>query len=400
MPRAKAPRWTSREVAILREFYPDGGLNAVVDQLADRSWRAIYMKAHKLGLNTTALPAAPRSTLQGEQLTEAIRLREVERWGYARIGATFGISESAASNAIIIAQCARRGFTPAERDEHGRLTPDGLARLRWMLKKGLRAIDIQTRLGLSASRVAEERRRYNRDLKAKGAAPLPPPGNGDTYSGASVSKSSKAQVEQLLIEGYGSKLISKQTGVSNTTIGRIRTRLIKRLKRQGKTLTGCDDRGHRIAVKDSVHFVPATIIEALEHRLLNRMPVLRAAHEVGIGTSTAYKLRDTLAERLRAAGDLLPSPKLPGRTHRQAAKWLPNAHRARFFELVREHGFDDGKQMLQAELAQTRRAEAARPRTFEETLAKVAAGARLVTVTPLRRPDPTMTLGGVATGTL
>jgi hypothetical protein len=41
-----------------------------------------------------------------------------------------------------------------------------------------------------------------------------------------------------------------------------------------------------------------------------------------------------------------------------------------------------------------------RPRTFEEQLAAVRAGAHLVEVRPLRRPDPDMTLGGVPSGLL
>lgn len=40
------------------------------------------------------------------------------------------------------------------------------------------------------------------------------------------------------------------------------------------------------------------------------------------------------------------------------------------------------------------------PRTFEEQLAAVRAGARLIEVAPLRRAAPDMTLGGVATGLL
>lgn len=40
------------------------------------------------------------------------------------------------------------------------------------------------------------------------------------------------------------------------------------------------------------------------------------------------------------------------------------------------------------------------PLTFEEKLARVAAGARLVTVHPLRKPAPAFTLGGVGSSTL
>ncbi|MCT8003270.1 hypothetical protein NZL82_15445 [Sphingomonas sanguinis] len=40
------------------------------------------------------------------------------------------------------------------------------------------------------------------------------------------------------------------------------------------------------------------------------------------------------------------------------------------------------------------------PLTFEEKLARVAAGARLITVYPLRKPAPPFTLGGVGSSTL
>lgn len=40
------------------------------------------------------------------------------------------------------------------------------------------------------------------------------------------------------------------------------------------------------------------------------------------------------------------------------------------------------------------------PLTHEERMARVAAGARLITVRPLRKPDPDYTLGGVSAGSL
>lgn len=40
------------------------------------------------------------------------------------------------------------------------------------------------------------------------------------------------------------------------------------------------------------------------------------------------------------------------------------------------------------------------PLSFEEKLARVAAGASLVTVRPIRKPHPAYTLGGVASGLL
>ncbi len=68
--------------------------------------------------------------------------------------------------------------------------------------------------------------------------------------------------------------------------------------------------------------------------------------------------------------------------------------------LAVEHGVDQAVILLKAEMAATRAAERARPRSFEEQLAAVRAGAGLVDKIALRRPDPTMTLGGIASAAL
>lgn len=125
------------------------------------------------GLKTAHRNPAPRPRLGGENLDEAIRLREVENWSFSAIGTHFGICEASACNAVTIALCVRRGYRPAERDQHGRLTAEGIERLRYALKKGYKGIDIQLRLGVSAACVSEQRRRYNRELLARGKAALP-----------------------------------------------------------------------------------------------------------------------------------------------------------------------------------------------------------------------------------
>ena len=162
-------------------------------------------------MTTAHRSSAPKSRLQGEALDEAVRLREVENWSFSAIGKHFGVCEASASNAVTTALCVRRGYRPAERDQHGRLTVEGIERLRYALKKGLKGIDIQLRLGVSAACVSEQRRRYNRELLARGKALLPPPGGGQAYSGARLSPAKRKQVEQLFLQGLGTQKIAERT---------------------------------------------------------------------------------------------------------------------------------------------------------------------------------------------
>ncbi len=412
MSARKAPRWTSQETAILQDVYPRQGINGACDALPDRSWHAIEQRAHKLGLRSPIVSAAPTTVLEGEQLEEAIRLREEHNWSFARIGAQFGVCEASACNAVLIALCPRKGFTPALRDAHGRLVPESLERLRYMLRKGLKGVEIQLRLGLSASRVALERKRYAAELKANRKAPLPPPGAGEAYSGVKLSREKKREVEQLLLDGFGAGKVSERTGVSHTSIGRIRNRLIKRLARKGETLPGCDRGGvRRSAAKESRAHIPAEQIARLRQLLLDRVPVVHAAKLAGIGSSSAYSLRDQLAAELAARGEQLPSPLRQGRRGHalsRSASWLPPGQIHRLRKLTIEHGLGEAERILRAEIAaaetaeqDARRAERKRPLTFEEQLARVARGeVRLVNKMVLRRPDPSITLGGIATGSL
>lgn len=421
MPARKPPAWTPQEIAILSDIYPREGLNGATNALPERSWQAIYQMAHNLRLKAPILADAPKPRLAGDRLEEAIRLREVEKWSFARIGALFGVSECGTCNAVLIALCPRKGFTPAPRDATGRLLPEGFERLRLMLRIGMKGVDIQLRLGVSAGRVAEERRRYRRDLKERGKATLPPPGTGQAYSGVKLTKARKAEVEGLLLQGWGTLKVSQKTGASKTSITRIRNRLIKRLARKGDALPGCDITGRRHEQKESSRFIRPEQVAELRRRILAREPVSRAAREIGIGGSSAYRIRDTLAAELAALGEALPIPRLPGSgpEARQAslvASWLPigtkNIYRYR--ELLRDHPPAQAKAMFLAELADRqramverqraeagrRRAETARPKTFEEKLAAVRAGATISSRIDIRKADPAMTLGGIGTAAL
>lgn len=378
MPAHRTLRWTAAELAILQAQYPERGID-VAAQLPGRSWHSIHVKAHKLGLKCRKVGDAPRPKLAGAELEEAIRLRESEGWSFARIGAQFGVAEASANNAVLIALCSRRGFTPAERDRHGHLTEQGRERVRYALKKGLKGVDIQLRLGVSASCVAEQRRRYNRDLLERGKAALPPPGAGEAYSGVKLSKSQKTEVERLFLEGLGTAKVAERSGVSKTSCTRILNRLIKRLKRKGETLPGCDTQGVRHVQAVSTRFITDAQKLALRAMLLEQMPVSRAATIAAIGASSAYRIRDELAAELAAHGDSLPAPKLPGRVRTEAfaeKHWPPNgpAELYAFREMLQELAFDDAKAAWRQRKRDEARTEAERPKSFEEQLALVAAG--------------------------
>ena len=405
--RAKAPAWTSEEVAVIREFYPGGGIAAVADMLPDRSWHAIQVMAHKLGVKSGLVTDATAAVLSGDRLERAIALREEHGWGFPRIGREFGVSEAAACNAILIALCPRKGFTPAQRDDKGRLTAEGLARLREALRKGMKGVDIQLHLGLSAGRVAEERRRYTRHLKEQRKVALPPPGKGAQYSGVKLSREAKREVEALFLQGLGTKKVAERSGVSHTSAGRIRNRLIKRLRRTGQTLPGCDRKGKRTgAAHESRHYITAETVIEVRRLILDRTPVRRAAAIAGVGTSSAYKIRDALRAELEAKGEQLPAPILPGKNAAaaRAAKWLPDGMMSRFRDLSHTHGAAEAKRIIQDEVRAAREAEARRRAerrgrlTLEEQLAAVRNGAGLVRTFTPSKVLPDATLGGIATG--
>ncbi|RIA46226.1 hypothetical protein DFR49_0759 [Hephaestia caeni] len=378
----KTARWAANELALLRAHYPTEG-SQVASRLPGRSRHAIQVKAHKLGLETTYRNPAPKPRLQGNALDEAIRLREIERWSFAAIGEHFGICEASACNAVTIALCVRRGYRPAERDERGRLTPAGIERLRYALKKGFKGIDIQLRLGVSAACVSEQRRRYNRELLSRGKAPLPPPGGGEAYSGVKLTTAQRKTVEALFMDGLGTAKAAQRSGVSKTSCIRIRDYLVRRLRRKGQCLPGCDAAGVRHVHAESTRFVTEEQRALLRAMLLDRVPVRRAALDLAIGTSTAYRIRDELAAELARDGRSLPSPKLPGRLRPQVTAdplWPPAGPKEIFafrhllitmpFAEAKTHWLDIRREARRVE----RTEKTNRPLSFEEQLARVAAG--------------------------
>lgn len=332
-----------------------------------------------------------RMALKGDQLVEAVALRDAG-WSFVRIGRQFGVSESAASNCVIPILGARAGHRMAERDERGCILPAEMERLRLMLLKGVKPCEIQFRMGVSASRIAEERRRYDRELKERGKRPLPPPGNGEKYSGARVPKQLMQEVERLFLEGFGNRKISERTGVSMTHIHRVRMKLVKRLKRKGQMLTGCDAKGKRRTMRDHARHIPDDLKARFREMLLQRVPVKRAANMLGIGSCSAYRMRDAIKAEL---GDAFPAPKLPGRVRPLQSQLLASQaiqpeHLWHFRKLVREHGEQEARRILRAEIAEARRNE-----TFEQKLLRAD-----LKITPAFKPSKSydFTIGGIATG--
>lgn len=401
MGRPKAAPWSTDELTILRRDYPTGGYQAVILALPHRTWRAVYVMASRLGLRSAVAAPARKLTLRGESLKRAVVLRETDGWSYARIGAEFGVCETAASNAIQSALCARLGHRPAERDATGRLVPTEIERMRYMLKKGLRGIEIQRRMAVSAGTVSEQRRRYNAELQARGKALLPPPGNGERYCGAKLTPETKREIERLLLTGMGCPKVSDATGAGKTQVVRIRALLVARLKRRGEALPGCDVDGKRVQVFGSKGFIPEETKDRFRRLILARMSVQRAAKQCGIGGCSAYRLRDGLKAEFAARGETLPPPILLGRMKESARSALKQEavrpeHKFRLRRLIHELGDEAGRAVLARQL----RAEAPVRSSFENQLARVAAGARLVSTFRPSKPLPDMTLGGVSSGAL
>lgn len=413
--RPPRPHWTAADYAVLEEVYPTLGAAAVAKQLG-RSIEAVHQKGWARGLKDPTLPppAAKRRPLNLEQEKRADELNR-EGWGCERIGKLFGVSEGTVMNALLRRRCHAAGGRPARRDANGNLLATEVKRMRALMMEGRKNVEIALLMAVSQVNVSLQRRKYEAELKErrKGKT-LPPIGGGQAYSGAKVPRAKRLEVEALYMTGLGTKKVSAATGVSHTTCGRIRNRLIKRLARKGECLPGCDRAGVRHVQTGSARFIPPAAIAELRRRILDRWPVIQAARDLAIGGSSAYRIRDELAAELATRGETLPAPIRRGsgaeaRRDAQAAKWLPPGakHIYRFRALVAEHGAAEGRRIMQAEIAaavgaaaELQRAEAARPLSFEQQLERARAGARLEQRLILHKPAPDMTLGGIATGAL
>lgn len=342
--------------------------------------------------------------LHGPLLDRAVHLFDVDGLSMEAVAREVDMSAPTVQNAVYAALCAKRGYSPAERDGNGYLTAVGRERLRELLREGMKHVDIQVRLAVSAGTVSNERRAYNADLKARGKRPLPLPNDGEAYSGLRLTNAQRKEVEAHLLAGLGSVKVSALTGVSKTVCVRIRLKLMVRLKRKGQLLAGCDASGRRVKLVDQGARVPDADRERFRSLLLDRVPVKRAALMANIGASSAYRLRDEFRDELASRGETLPGIKRLGRVNGPIADaratWLPKGrknyvlYRAKIAET-------DGNATLARKL--TVRAIADRDGEdpyLAEQIDRMKRGAGLVARFDYRRADPTMTLGGVATGAL
>lgn len=410
-------RWGAAEAAIIRRVYPQFGAAAVQAELAKqglppRSDQAIMQHAHKMGVACEIRAQAPKLQMSVPEIAEAVRLHDSGK-SYCEIARQMNYAATTVSNAILIEEGKRRGFTPAERDHNGCLTEAGIKRVREMIRAGVKGVDIQMRCGVSAACVAEQRRKYARWCKINRITPPPPPGKGEAYAGAKVPREKVREVEALYLEGLGSKKINQRTGVSITTCSRIREKMVRRLKRKGQCLPGCDSTGQRRRQLESIRFIPDDVRAELRRLILDSVPVKRAALMVGMGMCSAYRERDALRAELAERGEELPKPKLPGRVRgklpelRALEEWMPQGPDGmyRYRALVHAHGPEEARRILKAEKAEhlaQRIKDRAQPKrlTFEEQLARVASGTGLIANFKPTRAAPDFTLGGVSSGAL
>lgn len=389
--------WSQREVAVLKKYFPIGGAaacKAQLKKLEQRGSAAIEQKAWQLRIRGPSRPMAFNLALEGERLDRAIELYEKCRL-FSRVAREFDISETAAMNCILIALCHRRGFIPAARDENGKILPAEVDRMRLMMQRGRKGVDIMLEMGVSAGCVRYQRRRYEAYLERRSKT-LPPPGGGQRYSGAPLTAKEKREVEMWLLRGFGTPRIGERTGVSNTAVKRIRAKLVAKLRRRGECLPGCDIDGHRLRQVDHPSHKTPQQIAAARTSILAGDPLQVTATKAGMSKATVSTLRAKMKVELAAEGKALPptTRKLPTIAARamqtvvQPSAPKPMPKRPMPIPVVAPIARIDA-----APPVPRPREAAGRRLTFEEQLAAVAAGAALVDVRPIRRP-PTEILSG------
>lgn len=395
---AKARAWSPAEIKILHTVYVKEGLLAAMKAMPGRSDGSIFQKAHKLGLHTEA-QGYPQGSYK-DFSEQAWLLRHEEKLSYTSIGEVLGCCEANATNAVLYAECIKAGHRPIERMPGGKLAPAGRDRLRLMFRKGWTHREIQERTGTPAATLTRERKLYAAYLKANGLAPLPPIGGGLRYSGARIPRAEARKVEQLYLEGYGTKTITRMTSVSNTHCLRTRDRLIKRLKRKGQCLPGCDEKGVRRIFKGHAAHVPTALFNELTRLVLAGETVARAADLVGIGRPTAYQHYEAIKAEAAKRGEPLPQPQwrsLRARPKIRAFHGKPEF--IIYYRHYRETGsIADARELAFAEIDQAKRdallaiqaervrlqEERRRPKSIEEQIRLIEQGrATLYTERPM-----------------
>jgi transposase-like protein len=409
--RTRRPAYSPREDATLHKLFPALGTAACAEKLKRRSTASIKQRAAILGLKPPddQRHQGLKRRLTDEQAVSAMAMHD-QGISFAAIGATFGVCEATATNAVRRAECQRSGGTPAKRDSSGAILAKDIARLRQMLREGHKGCDIARALGISANSVSYHRRSYADELKANGSfSALPEPGQGQVYSGRKLSAKTRRDIIDLLLSGLGKARVARETGASPSQVTRIRARLVKSLARKGQCLAGCAADGKRLVTLKSTRFITPELVAKFRARLMARLPVRSAALMTAIGCSTAYRLRDALRAELEAEGKTLPEPLLPGRqspSARADTHWLPEGTIYQFRALLETTDFETARrQILEAQgqpvstpLPCLSTPTAATPyrMSFEEQLVRIRNGAELVEVRPITRIMADITYGGVS----
>ena len=134
--------------------------------------------------------------------------------------------------------------------------------------------------------------------------------------------------------------------------------------------------------------------------LLDRMPVRSAAYQTAIGSCSAYVLRDQLRNEMAAQGFALPRPDLRRAvrgTARLDPTWPPRGLTgyAAFRDLLRSMPFEAARERWRADRRAEIAAEARRPKTFEEQLARIQRG-EIGLAPSLNRPHLAPLIGELA----
>lgn len=179
-----------------------------------------------------------------EQIELMLRFRS-DGMSYAAIGTFFSCSESAATNAIVLALAERDGARLARRDYTGAVTLQERDRMDRLFDAGAKNIEIQQWMGLSPGNVTHHRRRYEAARTREGK-PFTAPGGDRIYPGRRLHPRTKEKIRRLVLEGMTRNAIGRACGCGNKAVDAIRRPIIAELRAKGECLPGCDINGHPI----------------------------------------------------------------------------------------------------------------------------------------------------------
>lgn len=394
--------WTHREEEIVCRFY-DKGVGEVAALLPGRTVEAIRQRAVRLGV-AGSTPAGLRKPCASED-REAIMGLHDQGMGYEAIARIVGVKPQAVSNAILAIECERAGFVPAQRDGAGGLIQQEVQRIRAFIREGLPNVEIQRRMAVSAACVSNYRRRMKRS-----GEDIVPAGKGLRYAGTRYGNDVRQQVDQHFMQGYGAAKVADLAGVHVSFAKKRRRHLVERLARKGECLPGCDITGRRIHVKQSSRFVTEQQKVDLQWLWLNGWAVSPAARHLGIGASTAHNIIRTAKDQLVADGKpfprMLPQGKRPQLGHTPTSKAKGIAPRPRPSAVSAMPALKRAPTIIAAPCPPKPVVVAAPPPpprrrlSFEEQLARIAAGAGLVPTFKPTRAVTEATLGGVGSALL